>query len=213
MLLFFCISISLWQVSKKGGTKFTDILFPPLLVERFRASSFSKKYLREALQKPWVTILIFINIVPLLWLLRNLSDWFNPVLNLDEMKTYSGVIDNLHRGGRKDRVDILKLRVSSGEVAKFFFYHSEEAYLYMNNLTDKDVVKIWAQVKWRKILPSGERCLRQLQHNEYIVYKYDKERLLQTTSFGKKSSAVCALVIFCSCMIVWFKFKDYGGVE
>lgn len=209
VLLCMVITIALWRLTKHLGAKYTDIMFPRSLVKWFLSTNLNRKYLRGVFTTSWGVILVFINMFPSLWILITLSCWFNPVLELDEMQIYTGVIERLHRGGRKDPVDLLWLKESDGTVTKFYLYHSDDVYNYLKKLIDKDEVKLWTQLYWRKIVPLRERCLQQLQHRELTVKKYNIDWELQTNSFEKKSSIFCALWVLVSCMIVWFKFNNH----
>lgn len=213
ILLSVCIIIVLWIISKRiskiGGAPLSDILFPPRLSKRIRASGFFRKYVFAPIKTPWVIIMIFVNIIPTIWLLVMLPYWFTPVLELNEMQTYTGVIERLNLGGRKDPIGHLWLRTSDGKVTEFLFNRSDVAFQYLKKLTDKDEVKIWANIEWRTIFRGGERIIKQVQHNDFVAYKYDKYSELRAASSGKKSGGFCAVWLFFSCMIVWVKFCKY----
>jgi hypothetical protein len=107
-----------------------------------------------------------------LWIGAQLPEWFTPVLDLDEMQTYTGVIEHLYRHTRKNPSNRLRLKGSNGKVTELIFVSSHTAYQYLEKLTEKDVVKVWAQSKWRTIFYGPARYLQQVQHNENLVFIY-----------------------------------------
>ena len=144
------IAIFLWRVARKQGVSIGSLVFPLAMRQRFVASSFSRKYYRGPIKSNptlW-SITTFINFFILFWAVIMIPSWFTPVLDIDEMRTDTGVVERHWHGGRKS-VNRFRLKTTEGESIDFLFYGPESSFEYLTTLTQNDEIKVWSQCGMR----------------------------------------------------------------
>ena len=81
--------------------------------------------------------------------------------------------------------------------------------MYLKKLTPRDEIYVWAQKKWYPPPKIRENYIQQIQHDGYIVDKYDKDRILRLDTSAKKIDVFCASWSLLMLTIVWVKSNNY----
>jgi len=204
------ICIIIWKLAKSNGKNFNDIIIPKSFTDKIKATKIYQIYFVAAWRMPSTVAIMLLTFFPLLWLSTiTLDNWLNPVLNLQEMDLYKGTVQKIIKGTRNRPRDYLWLRTTEGKTIKFEFCWTNDTAMYLKKLTPRDEIYVWAQKKWYPPPKIRENYIQQIQHDGYIVDKYDKDRILRLDTSAKKIDVFCASWSLLMLTIVWVKSNNY----
>ncbi len=202
------IWIWIWLLAKRWGKKFDLVMFPRPFTNAMKVSRVYRVY-AAAMRREWSAILLVSNVFVFTWLSASLfPDMLNPVLDLSEMNVTKGVITRLTQAGVGRRSNAyVWLQTTEGKVVKLKNTNSYADYQYLKNLKDKDEITVWSQLKWG-LGPIRARCIWQLQHNDYLLLTYSKERVLRLSAIQRKIDTLSIMWTMFTLIIVWLKTPE-----
>ncbi|MCP3872490.1 MAG: hypothetical protein GY699_04950 [Desulfobacteraceae bacterium] len=208
MRLFLALCIGIWVLAKYWRKKFEAVMFPKSFTGKVKASKFYQLYFVTAMKQQWSAALLLLNVFPLVLMSVHLLDFINPVLDLDEMTKYKGIVVGVHRApGNSSGLDYLWVKTAKGSTIKLVNLLGKGDYDYLKKLTELDEITVWVQREWS--LPPAMHSQRvwQLKHDNHFTKRYNRDRVERFNVIGKIIFCASFLWILFSLLIIKKKYK------
>jgi hypothetical protein len=178
MKLFIVLSFGILILARYWKRKIDAAMLPQSITGKVMESNFYQLYFVTAMKQQWSAMLLFFNVFPLIFMSVTFFYFINPVIELDEMTKYHGVIVGIHKAtiGSAGN-DYLWIEAEEGTI-KFINSLGKGDFEYLKQvMKTKDKITVWTQMKWS--LPPAIHSERvwQILHGDKYITKYNKERV------------------------------------
>jgi hypothetical protein len=219
-LRFFFIMVLLLAIGSLCYPKQTKLLIFPMSFRRWVMESKviiacrGPKSVRKSDEKlTWrqqiLGALLLSNLFPVILLLSLSKVIYTPVLDLEELDVYEGNIKRII-SSRYVRPK-LWLKPTEGKTIKFRHIGNSRsaAVKYLKELGHEETIKIWSRRRWGFTPSSSMMFAYQLQHNDFLLIKYEKNVRLKNAKKTKKFVFLLMSYFVISMIYLWLKGNSY----
>ena len=154
-------------------------------------------------------VLLVSNIFPIIILTSLFSEFYTPILDLEELDTHEGTIKRVIDRSNRGSPSKIWLRTAGGKIIKFYRVGDSADVKYLKQIDDKETIKVWSQRTWGISPGHGRRIVKQVQHNDILIKKYDKNIAIQIAPKIKTIFYVVLTYFIITMTYLWIKGHKY----